>query len=126
MCIRDSNYGEVQQVTRQVLSCIEQTTISVEEVQDIVEGELMKVRPDVAKRYIIYMEWRNTQRHNRCLLYTSILPLIAGGLLSLGSCTRDFGDINRNPLNPNLEDLNKDNILGSAYLPDLQLSLIHI
>ena len=59
------NYGEVQQVTRQVLSCIEQTTISVEEVQDIVEGELMKVRPDVAKRYIIYREWRNTQRHNR-------------------------------------------------------------
>lgn len=59
------NYGEVQQVTRQVLSRIEQTTISVEEVQDIVEGELMKVRPDVAKRYIIYREWRNTQRHNR-------------------------------------------------------------
>lgn len=53
-----------------------------------------------------------------------ILPLIAGGLLSLGSCTRDFGDINRNPLNPNLEDLNKDNILGSAYLPDLQYHVV--
>ncbi|MDY3885131.1 ATP cone domain-containing protein, partial [Porphyromonas somerae] len=36
------NNGEVQQVTRQVLSHIDQTTISVEEVQDIVEGELMK------------------------------------------------------------------------------------
>lgn len=58
-------YDEVQLVTRQVLSRINQTTISVEEVQDIVESELMKVHSEVAKRYIIYREWRNSQRHKR-------------------------------------------------------------
>lgn len=50
------DYDEVQLVTRQVLSRINQTTISVEEVQDIVESELMKVHSEVAKRYIIYRE----------------------------------------------------------------------
>ena len=60
-----NSYEEVQLVTRNVLAHIQQTTISVEEVQDIVEAELMKIRPDVAKRYIIYREWRNTQRHKR-------------------------------------------------------------
>lgn len=65
------NYKEIQQVTLQVLSRIQQSTISVEEVQDIVESELMKVRPEVAKRYIIYREWRNTQRHKKTELKKS-------------------------------------------------------
>ena len=40
-------------------------TISVEEIQDLVEKELMKVRPEVAKKYIIYREWRNTERDRK-------------------------------------------------------------
>lgn len=40
-------------------------TISVEEIQDLVERELMKVRPEVAKKYIIYREWRNTERDKK-------------------------------------------------------------
>ena len=42
-----------------------QPTISVEEIQDLVEKELMKVRPEVAKKYIIYREWRNTERDRK-------------------------------------------------------------
>lgn len=66
------SYEEVQKVTHNVLSRIEQSVISVEEVQDIVESELMKTRPEVAKRYIIYREWRNTQRHKRTDLKKSL------------------------------------------------------
>jgi ribonucleoside-triphosphate reductase len=40
-------------------------TISVEEIQDLVEKELMAVRPEVAKKYIIYREWRNTERDRK-------------------------------------------------------------
>ena len=40
-------------------------TITVEEIQDLVEKSLMKVRPEVAKKYIIYREWRNTERDKK-------------------------------------------------------------
>ena len=35
-----------------VISNFVSPTISVEEIQDLVEKELMKVRPEVAKKYI--------------------------------------------------------------------------
>lgn len=37
---------------------------NVEDIQDMVEIELMKVRPDVAKKYILYREKRNNIRQN--------------------------------------------------------------
>ena len=37
----------------------------MEEIQDLVEKALMKVRPEVAKKYIIYREWRNTERDKK-------------------------------------------------------------
>ncbi len=48
-----------------VISNFTSSTISVEEIQDLVENELMKVRPEVAKKYIIYREWRNTERDKK-------------------------------------------------------------
>ena len=48
-----------------VISNFVSPTISVEEIQDLVEKELMKVRPEVAKKYIIYREWRNTERDRK-------------------------------------------------------------
>lgn len=42
--------------------------IAVEEIQDFVERELMKLDADVAKRYIIYREWRNVEREKRTQL----------------------------------------------------------
>lgn len=42
--------------------------LAVEDIQDIVEKELMKIDADVAKRYIIYREWRNVEREKRTKL----------------------------------------------------------
>ncbi len=55
----------INQITAQVVNRIEKTTISVEEIQDLVENELMKVRPEVAKKYIIYRQWRNVERDRK-------------------------------------------------------------
>ena len=48
----------IAEITMRVISNFVSPTISVEEIQDLVEKELMKVRPEVAKKYIIYREWR--------------------------------------------------------------------
>ncbi|WP_321333400.1 anaerobic ribonucleoside triphosphate reductase [uncultured Bacteroides sp.] len=55
----------IADITMQVIACFSSPTISVEEIQDLVEKELMKVRPEVAKKYIIYREWRNTERDRK-------------------------------------------------------------
>ena len=55
----------VADITRNVISQFATPTITVEEIQDLVEKALMKVRPEVAKKYIIYREWRNTERDKK-------------------------------------------------------------
>ena len=55
----------VADITMNVISRFSNPTITVEEIQDLVEKELMKVRPEVAKKYIIYREWRNTERDKK-------------------------------------------------------------
>ena len=55
----------IADITMRVISNFTSSTISVEEIQDLVENELMKVRPEVAKKYIIYREWRNTERDRK-------------------------------------------------------------
>ncbi len=55
----------IADTTMSVVGAINQSTISVEQIQDLVEMELMKVRPEVAKKYIIYREWRNTERDKK-------------------------------------------------------------
>lgn len=55
----------IAEITMRVISNFVSPTISVEEIQDLVEKELMKVRPEVAKKYIIYREWRNTERDRK-------------------------------------------------------------
>lgn len=42
--------------------------VEVEQIQDAVERELMLVAPEVAKRYIIYREWRTVEREKRTRL----------------------------------------------------------
>lgn len=44
------------------------TAVEVEQIQDAVERELMSIAPDVAKRYIIYREWRTVEREKRTSL----------------------------------------------------------
>ncbi len=55
----------IADVTMRVIEQFETPSVSVEEIQDLVEKELMKVRPEVAKKYIIYREWRNTERDKK-------------------------------------------------------------
>lgn len=55
----------IEEITQHVILQINQPTIGVEDIQDIVETELMKVQPEVAKKYIIYRQWRNTERERK-------------------------------------------------------------
>lgn len=55
----------IADITMSVISQFANPTITVEEIQDLVEKELMKTRPEVAKKYIIYREWRNTEREKK-------------------------------------------------------------
>lgn len=55
----------INAITLRVISHITQPTIGVEEIQDLVETELMKTQPEVAKKYIIYRQWRNTERDRK-------------------------------------------------------------
>ncbi|KGN67195.1 anaerobic ribonucleoside triphosphate reductase [Porphyromonas sp. COT-239 OH1446] len=60
--------GQIVQVVKDTVSEREGKRIAVEEIQDIVERELMKYSPEIAKRYIIYREWRTVEREKRTSL----------------------------------------------------------
>jgi ribonucleoside-triphosphate reductase len=55
----------IADITMRVIGRFATPTITVEEIQDLVEKELMAIRPEVAKKYIIYREWRNTERDRK-------------------------------------------------------------
>ena len=55
----------IEEITRRVIAHFTHPTLGVEEIQDLVENELMKVQPEVAKKYIIYRQWRNTERERK-------------------------------------------------------------
>ena len=55
----------IDQIAVKVASSIDKENITVEEIQDRVERELMLRNPYIAKKYIIYREWRNTERDKR-------------------------------------------------------------
>ncbi len=46
----------------------ESEMLAVEQIQDMVEESLMAVDPFIAKKYIIYREWRNVERDKRTSL----------------------------------------------------------
>lgn len=56
---------EMYDIALAVASSIDSSTTNVEQIQDLVEQELMKSNPIVAKKYIIYREWRNVERHKK-------------------------------------------------------------
>lgn len=81
--IEDEN-SLVAEITMQVVESINTSTIGVEQIQDLVEQKLMAVKPDVAKKYIIYREWRNTERDRK-----SEIKHVMDGIVSI-----DKNDIN--------------------------------
>lgn len=56
---------EMYDIAFAVASEIKSPTTSVEEIQDLVEKELMKRNPAIAKKYIIYREWRTIERQKK-------------------------------------------------------------
>jgi ribonucleoside-triphosphate reductase len=74
---------EEKEVIDQILSHVIDTVtsikeVSVEGVQDIVEQELMKYNASVAKKYIIYREWRTVERDKK-----TKLKLVMDGIVSV-------------------------------------------
>ena len=72
---RASSVAESEDDLRSIIERIRGTAeasteraISVEEIQDTVERELMALAPDIAKRYILYREWRTIEREKRTKL----------------------------------------------------------
>ncbi|KAA6331342.1 Anaerobic ribonucleoside-triphosphate reductase [termite gut metagenome] len=57
--------GLILEITMKVIEHITTPRISVEEIQDLVEMELMTTRPEVARKYIIYREWRTAEREKK-------------------------------------------------------------
>jgi len=55
----------VNQIAAEVAATVTEPEISVEQIQDRVEERLMKRNPSIAKRYIIYREWRNVERDRK-------------------------------------------------------------
>ena len=73
----DKDEKLIADITMNVISNFATPTISVEEIQDLVEKELMRIRPEVAKKYIIYREWRNTEREKKTQLKQNMDGIVA-------------------------------------------------
>jgi len=73
--------GEEQTIDRiaaEIAEAIGKSEISVEEIQDMVEERLMQRNPSIAKRYIIYREWRNVERDRK-----SSIKSVMDGIVSV-------------------------------------------
>lgn len=68
---------EIASLTMCVIDAFTECTLSVEQIQDIVERVLMKDYPDVAKKYILYREWRNTERNRKTKMKREMDGIVA-------------------------------------------------
>lgn len=75
----DSAYSfeDVENIATLVQQKLEGPVINVEKIQDYVEDALMESHPDVAKKYIIYREWRTTEREKRTTLKQSMDGIVS-------------------------------------------------
>ena len=69
--------------------------VAVEEIQDRVEAELMNLAPQVAKKYIIYREWRTVQREKRTTLKRTM-----DGIVSIEKNDINLGNANMSAYTP--------------------------
>lgn len=75
--------------------CHRNAQIAVEEIQDRVEAELMNLAPQVAKKYIIYREWRTVQREKRTTLKRTM-----DGIVSIEKNDINLGNANMSAYTP--------------------------
>ena len=69
--------------------------IAVEAIQDLVERELMNLDPQVAKKYIIYREWRTVEREKRTSLKKTM-----DGIVSIEKNDVNLGNANMSAYTP--------------------------
>lgn len=79
----------------QVELCHRNSQVAVEEIQDRVEAELMNLAPQVAKKYIIYREWRTVQREKRTTLKRTM-----DGIVSIEKNDINLGNANMSAYTP--------------------------
>ena len=75
--------------------CHRNAQVAVEEIQDRVEAELMNLAPQVAKKYIIYREWRTVQREKRTTLKRTM-----DGIVSVEKNDINLGNANMSAYTP--------------------------
>ena len=75
--------------------CHRNAQVAVEELQDRVEAELMNLAPQVAKKYIIYREWRTVQREKRTTLKRTM-----DGIVSIEKNDINLGNANMSAYTP--------------------------
>ena len=75
--------------------CHRNPQVAVEEIQDRVEAELMNLAPQVAKKYIIYREWRTVQREKRTTLKRTM-----DGIVSIEKNDINLGNANMSAYTP--------------------------
>ena len=75
--------------------CHRNSQVAVEEIQDRVEAELMNLAPQVAKKYIIYREWRTVQREKRTSLKRTM-----DGIVSIEKNDINLGNANMSAYTP--------------------------
>ncbi len=58
-------YDLADTIAKSISNALSKETVDIEEVQDMVETRLMHIRPDLAKKYILYREQRNIARKRK-------------------------------------------------------------
>lgn len=86
---------EMYDIAFAVATEIKTPKTSVEEIQDLVEKELMRRNPVVAKKYIIYREWRNIERHKK-----TQMKHIMDGIVSIEKNDVNLGNANMSAHTP--------------------------
>ena len=74
--VSDEN-GEIASISERVAKSIETESITVEQIQDKVERELMLANPYIAKKYILYRQWRNAEREKRTSMKSVMDGIVA-------------------------------------------------
>lgn len=98
--------------------------LAVEQIQDMVEESLMAVDPFIAKKYILYRDWRNTQRDRRTSLKQTM-----DGIVTIEANDTNLENANMSAFTPSgqmmtfASEVTKD--YAHKYLLSLRFSRAH-
>lgn len=131
IAIEQVNVSAVVKAVEVLLASKGEAGIEVEEIQDVVEHELMRYAPEVAKRYIIYREKRTVEREKRTSLKRTM-----DGIVSIESNDVNLSNANMSAHTPSgqmmtfASEVTKDYalkyLLSSRFARAHQMGDIHI